>query len=465
LKLRAAFSVLLAGGGLAGCCLTPVGVPDAGPKGCTISGSLYAPGTPDPTDSCHVCTPSLSDSAWSAAITCGTGSFCAGGQCVAGCSIGGANFADRANNPVNPLQCCNAQRAASAWTLRLDDGGFYPVDGGTTGLAVADLDVDGWPDLATSLHDGVAVFRNAGGTFSAVYGYGGTLASDGVVVAGDVSGDGRPDLVVGGPVAPLQVLINLDGGFTSELLSWSVNWPALGDIDADGVTDIVGIDVAAGALAVWKGIGGGAFAASPTLFPVAVASGISDIALGDFRGVRILDVVVGHAFDEPPLYDTPPHLGLYVNDGLGSFQPERMILPLAPDGLIAADLNNDGHLDLAISDYISGVELILGNGDGTFQAASTIAVDAGFAGGFGDIAVARLDTSLEASARPEILTIRNAALGLLWPAADGGYVPFHIPLPTYLEGLATADFNRDGATDVAVSIIPGGIQILLNGCP
>jgi hypothetical protein len=42
-----------------------------------------------------------------------------------------------------------------------------------------------------------------------------------------------------------------------------------------------------------------------------------------------------------------------------------------PTAIVAADLNNDGKLDLAVANYGDGtITLLLGNGDGTFAQAA-----------------------------------------------------------------------------------------------
>ena len=40
---------------------------------------------------------------------------------------------------------------------------------------------------------------------------------------------------------------------------------------------------------------------------------------------------------------------------------------IGTEGLTAVDLNNDGKIDLAVSAGNGGVDVLLGNGDGTFQ--------------------------------------------------------------------------------------------------
>jgi len=63
-------------------------------------------------------------------------------------------------------------------------------------------------------------------------------------------------------------------------------------------------------------------------------------------------------------------LDVLLGNGDGTFQPAVGYI-LAdtqfPDGLAIADLNGDGKPDLVLSNWLYSVVVMLGNGDGTFQ--------------------------------------------------------------------------------------------------
>jgi membrane-bound lytic murein transglycosylase B len=86
---------------------------------------------------------------------------------------------------------------------------------------------------------------------------------------------------------------------------------------------------------------------------------------GDFNGDGKLDLAVTDSGNNTVF--------ILLGNGDGTFGLTS-IIPVGnyPSAIIAADFNNDGKLDLAIANNGDGtITLLLGNGDGTFTQASS----------------------------------------------------------------------------------------------
>jgi FG-GAP-like repeat len=136
---------------------------------------------------------------------------------------------------------------------------------------------------------------------------------------------------------------------------------------------------------------------------------------------------------------------------------------LAPNGVAVGDLNNDGHLDVVVvnTDSPGTLAVLLGNGDGTLQPAVTYA--AGDWPEFVVLADFNKDGKLDAA-------VANRAIGasgwvnIFLGNGDGTFQSPQTYGPFYdAFSLAVADFNRDGALDIAVADIASGSLLLGNG--
>jgi hypothetical protein len=134
---------------------------------------------------------------------------------------------------------------------------------------------------------------------------------------------------------------------------------AVGDFRGKGLMDVVtGNNDTANTVSVLLGKGDGTFAPHVD-YPVGSAP--SGIAVGDFNGDGKLDIAVVYGFNDATV-------AVLLGNGDGTFKPFKSTAAGVQGGSIAVgDFNGDGKLDVAVSDNSIGVDIMLGNGDGTFK--------------------------------------------------------------------------------------------------
>jgi uncharacterized protein (TIGR03437 family) len=142
---------------------------------------------------------------------------------------------------------------------------------------------------------------------------------------------------------------------------------------------------------------------------------------------------------------------IYLSHGDGTFQPRRYIG--AQEAVAAADFNRDGKMDLIVADadwsggnlVTHGVRVLLGNGDGTFQFGGTVTATAAVQvrvadfnrDGAADVAICNLPAS--PGSTPAILVFLGRGDGTFGPG-------IRTPIKGYR--FLTADFNGDGLPDL-----------------
>jgi hypothetical protein len=347
-------------------------------------------------------------------------------------------------------------------------------------VAVADFNGDGSLDLAVACSlDGAGnvsfVLGNGDGSFNVAPTYPAGYDPEFVAV-GDLNGDGIPDLAVAngygsdlGGRGHLSVLLgNGDGTFragSTVAAGLGNNFVAVADLNGDGKPDIImtSFDAAiprnsgtnASELRIFLGNGDGTFQ-GPIVYNTEL--GPNSVAVGDFNGdgIRDLAVACGGGFGQPGSTVT-----IMLGNGNGTFQaPQSYATGDTPRSVVAADFNADGTPDLAVANYHSNtVSVLLGNGDGTFQAAQNYAV------GSGPYFVAIGD--FNADGIPDLAVANNneQTASILLGNGDGTFAANGIryAVDPYPVAVAVGDFNRDGALDLAVTSYQSGTVSVLLG--
>lgn len=278
------------------------------------------------------------------------------------------------------------------------------------------------------------------------YNTGGYYASS--VVTADLNGDGDPDLVIANTCQS----------------------------DSEGASDCT----AGGEVSVLLSNGDGTFQTSVT-YPSGGSAALS-VAIADVNGDGIADLIVANECLSSTDCTTG-NVGILLGVGDGTFHsPVNYSAGYGSLSVAVADLNGDGHPDLAVANQCvsanacgtGAVTILLNNGNGTFQPGTTYA-----SGGQGSVSVAIKD--LNADGFPDIalanqcLTKFNCNIGGVSILFNNGNGTLRTAV-SYDSGgysalsVAVADVNGDGLPDIiatslcsnGTNCIDGVVGVLLN---
>jgi hypothetical protein len=256
---------------------------------------------------------------------------------------------------------------------------------------------------------------------------------------GDLDADGRSDVVVanGTGTKVVSVLLNEGGGFARAdyATGSSPQAVAVADVNADGRPDVVSANSSARTVSVLRNLGGGTLApkADYTTGPLPMA-----VAAGDLNGDGRPDLVTANS--------GAATISVLRNRGNGTFGPRTdVVTGGAPNSIALADFDGDGVLDVATANPRArparGVSVLLGRGDGTFRPRRDYAVS------FNASRITAAD--LNGDGRPDLALSEAGNLAVMLNRGDG---TFEAPLWFgYGDAAAAADFNLDGRIDLVGS--------------
>lgn len=282
------------------------------------------------------------------------------------------------------------------------------------------------------------------------------------VVIGDFNGDGRPDLASANQYSNnISVLLqNSDGTFAAAVEYGVGKGPVslqVGDVNGDGKLDLIVLNSQDSTLSVLIGNGNGTFQAQKVT-SVPLYLGGQSLAVGDFNGDGYLDVALGMPLPQVGTYG----VGVLLGNGDGTFKsPVSYALPAQSIALSAADVNNDLKLDLVVTNgntTSNAVSVLLGNGDGTFQAATNTSLTFTATGLV--VADFNQDGKLDVATSTGSPNATPNSLVLLLGNGNGTF-QVQQPLSLIAVPLVAGDLNGDGKTDLIAAT--GALDLPNNG--
>jgi hypothetical protein len=222
----------------------------------------------------------------------------------------------------------------------------------------------------------------------------------------------------------------------------------IGDFDEDGILDLVVANYASAAgntTSFLRGTGGGQFGA-----PVSLASGLGplSLAVADLDNDGHLDLAVANAYSNS--------ISILLGDGHGSFTAAAEVpTGTIPEWVVTGDFDHDGKLDLAV--VTPGQVLVhRGLGGGAFAAGAAYSVGA-YA-----IPATVADFNGDGNLDLAVSNRGDETISILLGNGTGGFTTQTLSAPgCHTLMSAAADLNGDGKTDLVVQCLGREARILL----
>lgn len=346
----------------------------------------------------------------------------------------------------------------------------FPLNRAQAG-AVGDFNEDGNLDVAVT--DGAFLSLlpgNGDGTFGAPQALPRSSNLDlGPMAVGDVNLDGHLDIVIAGRVrstnagAFILLLGNGDGTFGAPtvypVINFGLRSVALADMDHDGWLDIVGGNCCAAAGSLLNN-GDGTFAGTwtPTAEPpLPGGPSRASVQIADLNGDGNLDAVIGNQSS---------NISVLLGDGAGNLTSVQLLdnLGSSANGVAIGDFNGDGILDIAANSLYTGFHVFMGVGNGTFGPAATFKANDALPN---QLTVGVVAADFNGDGILDLAGSNGYGVDSVSVVVGNGDGTFGDPViysdPLNIAQIHLGDFNSDGKPDIlTVNFFSNNVAVLLN---
>jgi hypothetical protein len=294
---------------------------------------------------------------------------------------------------------------------------------------------------------------NGDDTFSASTSYSTGYGSwPGSIAVADFNNDTLLDIVVGNyQTNNVGIFFGINNGTFSEQRTYQtgdgpgLTSVAIGDFNNDGCLDVAVANTWTNTVGILLGNGNGIFS-NQTTYSTITRSLPFSIAVGDFDKDSRLDIVVANKGAD--------NIGVFFGYGNGTFAKQVIFSTVRasqPTSVVVGDFNNDGRLDIAVANSLSGsVGVLLGYVNGIFFSQNT------YFTGYHASSVFVVVGDFNNDSRLDIAVCNQGSynIGIFFGYTDESF----LSLPSYSTGIASRptyvaveDFNNDTRLDIVVA--------------
>ena len=274
------------------------------------------------------------------------------------------------------------------------------------------------------------------------------------VIAADVNGDGKLDLITANRLANTLSVVTNNGTGSFVIASapgvgsapYSV---AVADVNGDGKQDLISANWSGNTLSVLTNNGSGSFvfASSP-----GVGSGPTSVTAADVNGDGKVDLISANR--------SANTLSVLTNNGSGGFVFASLLgVGLEPRSATAADVNGDGKPDLVCANESSNNLMVFtNNGSGSFVIASSPSV------GSRPFSVKAVDVNGDGKVDLVSANFWGNTLSMLTNNGSGGFALASSPaVGSGPQSVSAADVNEDGKVDlISANYYDNTLSVLTN---